>query len=67
MVLTDANVKSDTMRDLLYRDRGKLAVYALATYGLALNKHARDRQAGDGHARTSASTWSRTTRTKPLT
>ncbi|HEX3600758.1 MAG TPA: MG2 domain-containing protein [Lacipirellulaceae bacterium] len=38
MVLVDADVKSDTMRDRLFKDRTKLAVYALATYGLALNK-----------------------------
>ena len=38
MVLVDADVKNDTMRDRLYRDRTKLAVYGLATYGLALNK-----------------------------
>lgn len=38
MVLVDAGVKNDTMRDRLYKDRTQLAVYALATYGLALNK-----------------------------
>jgi uncharacterized protein YfaS (alpha-2-macroglobulin family) len=38
MVLTDADVTSDKMRDYLYRDRTKLAVYSLATYGLALHK-----------------------------
>ncbi|MFO0788040.1 MAG: MG2 domain-containing protein [Pirellulales bacterium] len=38
MVLVDAGAKNDTMRDRLYQDRTKLAVYALATYGLALNK-----------------------------
>jgi uncharacterized protein YfaS (alpha-2-macroglobulin family) len=38
MVLVDAEVKSDKMRDFLYRDRTKLAVYSLATYGLALHK-----------------------------
>src|SRR5262249_45924917 len=38
MVLTDAGVKSDEMRDFLYRDRTKLAVYAKAMYGLALFK-----------------------------
>ena len=38
MVLVDAGVKSDAMRDYLYRDRTKLAVYSLATYGLALHK-----------------------------
>jgi uncharacterized protein YfaS (alpha-2-macroglobulin family) len=38
MVLIDAGNRSDTMRDYLYRDRTKLAVYGLATYGLALQK-----------------------------
>ena len=38
MVLVDAGVTSDAMRDYLYRDRTKLAVYALANYGLALHK-----------------------------
>jgi uncharacterized protein YfaS (alpha-2-macroglobulin family) len=37
-VLIDNDVKSDTMRDILYRDRTKLAVYGLALYGLALEK-----------------------------
>jgi uncharacterized protein YfaS (alpha-2-macroglobulin family) len=38
MVLVDAGVTSDLMRDHLYNDRTKLAVYGLATYGLALHK-----------------------------
>jgi uncharacterized protein YfaS (alpha-2-macroglobulin family) len=38
MVLVDADVKSDEMRDFLYRDRTKLAVYAKAMFGLALEK-----------------------------
>jgi uncharacterized protein YfaS (alpha-2-macroglobulin family) len=38
MVLVDANVTSGAMRDHLYNDRTKLAVYGLATYGLALHK-----------------------------
>jgi alpha-2-macroglobulin len=38
MVLVDGGVTSDAMRDYLYRDRTKLAVYSLATYGLALHK-----------------------------
>ncbi|HEX5472937.1 MAG TPA: MG2 domain-containing protein [Lacipirellulaceae bacterium] len=38
MVLSDADIKNDAMRDRLYRDRTKLSVYGLATYGLALNK-----------------------------
>ncbi len=37
MVLSDAKVKSDSMRDRLYNDRTHLAVYGLAMYGLALN------------------------------
>jgi uncharacterized protein YfaS (alpha-2-macroglobulin family) len=38
MVLVDGGVTSDAMRDYLYRDRTELAVYGLATYGLALHK-----------------------------
>jgi uncharacterized protein YfaS (alpha-2-macroglobulin family) len=38
MVLVDAEVKSDEMRDFLYRDRTHLAVYAKAMFGLALHK-----------------------------
>jgi len=38
MVLADADVKTDAMRDRLFKDRTQLAVYALATYGLALNR-----------------------------
>lgn len=38
MVLVDAGVNSDQMRDFLYRDRPHLAVYSLATFGLALHK-----------------------------
>ncbi|REJ93835.1 MAG: alpha-2-macroglobulin, partial [Planctomycetota bacterium] len=38
MVLADAGQKSEKMRDYLYRDRGKLAVYSLAMYGIALEK-----------------------------
>jgi uncharacterized protein YfaS (alpha-2-macroglobulin family) len=38
MVLVDAGVMSDTMRDHLYNDRTHLAVYGLAMYGLALHK-----------------------------
>jgi len=38
MVLVDAGVKSDAMRDYLYRDRTSLAVYSMAMYGLALEK-----------------------------
>jgi alpha-2-macroglobulin len=38
MVLIDAEVHSDTIRDDLYRDRTKLAAYGLAMYGVALQK-----------------------------
>ena len=38
MVLVDADVKNDEMRDFLFRDRTKYAVYAKAMYGLALHK-----------------------------
>jgi uncharacterized protein YfaS (alpha-2-macroglobulin family) len=38
MVLSDADVVSEEMRDFLYRDRTKLAVYAKAMFGLALHK-----------------------------
>jgi hypothetical protein len=38
MVLADADVKNDTMRDHLYRDRTTLSVYGLSLYGLALLK-----------------------------
>jgi uncharacterized protein YfaS (alpha-2-macroglobulin family) len=38
MVLVDAGSKSDAMRDHLYNDRTHLAVYGLATYGLALHQ-----------------------------
>ncbi len=38
MVLADADLKTEAMRDFLYRDRTKLAVYSMATFGLALEK-----------------------------
>jgi hypothetical protein len=38
LVLVESDVKSDAMRDRLYRDRTKLSVYGLALYGLALEK-----------------------------
>ncbi len=38
MVLADADIKNAEMRDFLYRDRTKLAVYGLAMYGIALKK-----------------------------
>ena len=38
MVLADAGVTDDAMREFLYRDRTKLAVYAKAMFGLALYK-----------------------------
>jgi uncharacterized protein YfaS (alpha-2-macroglobulin family) len=38
MVLVDAGVTSNDMRDRLYKDRTKLAVYGLSMYGLALHQ-----------------------------
>ncbi|MEE8452661.1 MAG: MG2 domain-containing protein, partial [Thermoguttaceae bacterium] len=38
MVLADAAIKNQEMRDFLYRDRTKLAVYSLAMFGIALEK-----------------------------
>ncbi|MGD9051813.1 MAG: alpha-2-macroglobulin family protein, partial [Desulfobacterales bacterium] len=38
MVLTDAVAENKNMRDYLYRDRNRLAVYAKALFGLALVK-----------------------------
>jgi len=38
MILVDAGIANDEMRDFLYRDRTKLAVYAKAMFGLALHK-----------------------------
>jgi uncharacterized protein YfaS (alpha-2-macroglobulin family) len=38
MVLVDADVAGDEMREFLYRDRTHLAVYAKAMFGLALHK-----------------------------
>ncbi len=38
MVLVDAAQEKDAMRDFLYRDRTKLAVYGKAVYALALHK-----------------------------
>jgi uncharacterized protein YfaS (alpha-2-macroglobulin family) len=38
MVLIDADVADATMKDYLFRDRTKIAVYAKAMYGLALVK-----------------------------
>ena len=38
MVLVDAGAKNPDMREFLYRDRTKLAVYALAMFGVALDK-----------------------------
>ncbi len=38
MVLVDAGIDNDEMRDFLYRDRTHLAVYAKAMFGLALHK-----------------------------
>ena len=55
MVLVDAGVNNDDMRDFLYRDRTQLAVYAKAMFGLALHKHEREGQAGDDPAEHRAS------------
>ncbi|HUT25799.1 MAG TPA: MG2 domain-containing protein, partial [Sumerlaeia bacterium] len=38
MVLADADVADDAMREFLYRDRNHLAVYAKAMFGIALHK-----------------------------
>jgi len=38
MVLVDAGHDSEVMRDFIYRDRTRIAVYAKAMYGLALHK-----------------------------
>ncbi len=38
MVLVDAGVRNEEMKNYLYRDRLNLSVYALAMYGLALHK-----------------------------
>ena len=43
MVLVDADVANDDMRDFLYRDRTQLAVYAKAMFGLALHKQQKAR------------------------
>jgi len=37
MVLADANLQNEAMREYLYRDRTHLAAYGLAMYGLALH------------------------------
>ncbi len=42
MVLVDAGVKNDKMRDFLYRDRPHLAVYSLAVFGIALQQQGQD-------------------------
>jgi len=39
MVLAEARRDDEQMRDYLYRDRTRLAVYSLATFGLALQMH----------------------------
>jgi len=38
MVLVDADIDNAQMRDFLYRDRTKLAVYSLSMFGIALEK-----------------------------
>ena len=40
MVLVDAGVTNQPMREFLYRDRLELSVYAMAMFGLALEKEA---------------------------
>ena len=47
MVLVDAGVSNDDMRDFLYRDRTELAVYSQAMFGLALHKQQSERKARD--------------------
>jgi uncharacterized protein YfaS (alpha-2-macroglobulin family) len=44
MVLVDAGVTSDEMREFLYRDRTKLAVYSKVVFGLALEKQRQKEQ-----------------------
>jgi uncharacterized protein YfaS (alpha-2-macroglobulin family) len=39
MVLADAGVQNDAMRDFLYRDRTQISVYGKAMFGLALHKN----------------------------
>ena len=41
MVLVDAGVKNDDMREFLYRDRTQLAVYSKAMFGLRSHKRTR--------------------------
>lgn len=38
MVLVDAGAPNEEMRELIYRDRTKLSVYSLGTFGLAMHK-----------------------------
>ena len=46
MVLVDAGVADDSMRDFLYRDRNQLSVYSQAMFGLSLHKlHSQDQLA----------------------
>ena len=46
MVLVAAGVKNAEMREFLYRDRTKIAVYGLAMYGLALQREAENEKLG---------------------
>ena len=55
---------NDDMRDFLYRDRTKLAVYAKAMFGLALHKQQQAEQAGDDPQEHRAVRRRRTTRTR---
>lgn len=46
MILVDADVANDAMREFLYRDRVQLPVYAKALFGLALHKQQQNEQLG---------------------
>ena len=50
MILVAAGVKNAEMRDFLYRDRTKIAVYGLAMYGIALQQEGEKEKLGHGHA-----------------
>ena len=65
MVLVDAGVKNAEMRDFLYRDRTKIAVYAKAMFGLALQQAGREGEARHDPPEHQPVRRSRTTRTRP--
>ncbi len=46
MILVSAGVKNAEMRDFLYRDRTKIAVYGLAMYGIALQQEGEKEKLG---------------------